>query len=130
MRRVLGKDHPWTLGAMGNLGDLYTSLGRYDEGHVLLVEAVEGVRRALPEVHVIAGNTIRKHGRSLTALGRYAESEAVLLEAHEILTAAVGSGHPQTQKAIRNLAELYEAWDKPDKAVEWRGKLPPEGKGE
>jgi hypothetical protein len=30
----------------------------------------------------------------------------------------------KTIESIKNLIDLYEAWNKPDKAVEWRAKLP------
>ncbi|MCH7557751.1 MAG: hypothetical protein IIB56_09885 [Planctomycetes bacterium] len=30
-----------------------------------------------------------------------------------------------TQESLNNLVELYEAWGKPEKAAEWRAKLPP-----
>jgi hypothetical protein len=32
--------------------------------------------------------------------------------------------HPHTQQSLNNLIALYETWDKPDKAKEWRAKLP------
>ena len=111
---------------MGNLGDLYVTLGRPGEAETLLAEAVAGVGRALPREHLTTGITIHKYGVCLTALERYGEAEATLLEAHEILIAAVGADHVHTQEVIPNLVTLYEAWGKPDKAAEWRAKLPAE----
>ena len=32
--------------------------------------------------------------------------------------------HPHTLESWHNLIELYEAWNKPEKANEWRAKLP------
>jgi hypothetical protein len=32
--------------------------------------------------------------------------------------------HPHTKESVNNLIDLYEAWNKPDKAEEWRAKLP------
>ena len=66
---------------------------------------------------------MRKYGRCLTGLERFEEAEKALLEAKEILTATVGAEHGQTQKVIPNLAELYEAWGKPEKAAELNGLL-------
>ena len=34
--------------------------------------------------------------------------------------------HPDVQECINNLVDLYQAWDKPQQADEWRGKLPDE----
>lgn len=31
--------------------------------------------------------------------------------------------HPRTQESIKTLIGLYEAWDKQEKAAEWRAKL-------
>jgi hypothetical protein len=36
----------------------------------------------------------------------------------------LGDTHPHTIESINNLIELYEAWNKPEKAEEWRAKLP------
>jgi hypothetical protein len=33
-------------------------------------------------------------------------------------------GHPDTVAAMNELIKLYEAWGKPQKAEEWRSKLP------
>jgi len=42
-----------------------------------------------------------------------------------------GDTHPHTLESSHNLIELYEAWNKPEKAEEWRAKLPrKEGKEE
>jgi len=32
--------------------------------------------------------------------------------------------HPHTIESLNNLIDLYEAWNKPDKAKAWRAKLP------
>jgi len=34
------------------------------------------------------------------------------------------STHPHTLESWNNLIDLYEAWGKPEKAAEWRAKLP------
>jgi hypothetical protein len=31
--------------------------------------------------------------------------------------------HPHTIESIKTLIDLYEAWNKPEKAKEWRAKL-------
>jgi hypothetical protein len=36
----------------------------------------------------------------------------------------LGDTHPHTVESWNNLIELYEAWDKLEKAEEWRAKLP------
>jgi hypothetical protein len=46
-----------------------------------------------------------------------------LREGYEILEAALGADHEQSIKAIRSLADLYDAWGKPQLAAEWRAKV-------
>ena len=36
----------------------------------------------------------------------------------------LGDSHPHTKESLNNLIALYEAWNKPEKAEEWRTKLP------
>ena len=38
--RVLGKDHPWTLGSVSDLANLYYSQDRYDEAEPLYKRAL------------------------------------------------------------------------------------------
>jgi hypothetical protein len=54
--------------------------------------------------------------------GRYQDTEELLFEALKGLKP--GDTHPHTLESLNNLIELYEAWGKPEKAEEWRAKLP------
>ena len=56
--------------------------------------------------------------------GDYAKAEPLLLEALEGRRLKLGDTHPHTIESWHNLIDLYEAWDKPEKAYEWRAKLP------
>ena len=38
----------------------------------------------------------------------------------------LGNTHPHTQQSLNNLIDLYEAWNKPEKANEWKALLPSE----
>jgi len=57
---------------------------------------------------------------------RYDEAEPLLLEAVTGRRLKLGDEHPHTLESLNNLIELYEAWGKPEKANEWRAKLPKE----
>jgi hypothetical protein len=35
----------------------------------------------------------------------------------------LGDTHPHTIESFRNIIDLYEAWNKPEKANEWKVKL-------
>ena len=53
----------------------------------------------------------------------YDNAEQLLLEAVEGRRHKLGDTHPHTLQSLNNLITLYEAWDKPEKAEEWRAKL-------
>ena len=56
--------------------------------------------------------------------GDYDDAEPLLLKAVKGRRLKLGDEHPHALESIRNVIDLYEAWDKPDKAEEWRAKLP------
>ncbi len=56
--------------------------------------------------------------------GHYDKAEPLLLELLEISQSLLIEGHPDTVAAINELIKLYEAWGKPQKAEQWRSKLP------
>ena len=39
-------------------------------------------------------------------------------------TDKTGDTYPHTKESLDNPIDLYEAWNKPEKAKEWRAKLP------
>jgi len=55
---------------------------------------------------------------------QYEKVEPLLLEAADGLRLKLGDTHPHTLESMNNLIDLYEAWGKPEKANEWRVKLP------
>jgi hypothetical protein len=57
-------------------------------------------------------------------LVRYEDSESLLVETFEGQRLKLGDNHPHTLESWNNLIALYNAWDKPEKANEWRAKLP------
>ncbi len=52
------------------------------------------------------------------------KAEPLLIEAPEGQLLKLGDTHPHTLESWHNLIELYEAWNKPEKAKVWRAKLP------
>ena len=54
----------------------------------------------------------------------YDKAEPLLKEAYDGRRLTLGDTHPQTLESWNNLIELYKAWNKPEKANEWRAKLP------
>jgi hypothetical protein len=54
----------------------------------------------------------------------YEETEELFLEAVEGRRLTLGDTHPHTLQSWNHLIDLYDAWNKPEKAKEWRVKLP------
>jgi WD40 repeat protein/serine/threonine protein kinase len=52
------------------------------------------------------------------------EEEVMLIETLDIQRRVLGEEHPDTLRSMNKLIELYNAWGKPEKAEEWRAKLP------
>jgi eukaryotic-like serine/threonine-protein kinase len=94
--------------------------GRPAEAEPLLRQAL-GVRRGvLPETHDQRLLTLGLLGRALLGLERYAEAEEALLEYHEVVQDDRGPDAPVTRWARERLAELYEAWGRPEQSDRYR----------
>jgi tetratricopeptide (TPR) repeat protein len=70
-------------------------------------------------------NTKSMLGGSLTGQKKYDEAEPLLLAGYEGMKQRAGTYRPRLTEAIERLVQLYDAWGQPEKAAEWRAKLPP-----
>ena len=100
------------VNAIDTLACAQRDLGRLDEALALFEEIESAYRdpesilgRPDPEI-------VLHHAECLTMLRRYEDAETTLLAIEN-----------RTADMIRVLVELYEAWDKPDEAAEWRARL-------
>ena len=66
------------------------------------------------------------YGECLIDLARYEGAESVLLTTYTGFKDLNGEQDENTQSALAALADLYDTWGKPEKAAEWRTKLPTE----
>jgi serine/threonine protein kinase/predicted Zn-dependent protease len=118
--------HAW---ALLNLSEILMATGRAAEAEPLLREALAIRRQLLFAGHPRVANAESMLGGCLTALQRYAEAEPLLLAGYETLHRAdqlkLWALPRWRRKAHERLVKLYEAWDKPDKAQEWRAKEVP-----
>ncbi len=97
---------------------------RYDEADDLFNEALKGRKLKLGDDHP---DTLEsKHDLAVLYKEQalYKEAEELLLEAVEGRRLKLGDTHPHTLESWHNLIDLYKAWGKPEKANEWRAKLP------
>jgi tetratricopeptide (TPR) repeat protein len=67
---------------------------------------------------------LRTLGEALYHTEDREHAEVILLRAFDLSIAASDPHDPQTTEVIQLMIQLYESWDKPEKAEEWRAKLP------
>jgi tetratricopeptide (TPR) repeat protein len=122
--RQLGEEHPDTLGYMNGFAVLLTKQKLYDEAEPLFKKALEGRRQKLDEDHPATLETKNDLAMLYKERGDFKKSEPLLIQALEGRRLKLGDEHPHTLESWKNLINLYEAWGKPEKAEEWRAKLP------
>ena len=136
-RKMLGARHPDTLLTMGNLAMTFEHLGKHVKAEAMLRDVLVAQRAVLGprEQHTLVtmqnlagtlralGNLARYDAKTLGELGKHAEAEARFREAlsknaeaeamgRELLAARrdlLGDRHPDTLKAMHNLAETLRA---------------------
>jgi tetratricopeptide (TPR) repeat protein len=105
-------------------GQNYLSQGRYADAEQILNQALDRRR----------GRTDGRTLRCMTLLaqvyreqGRYEKAAPLLLDVYNKRQTNLGREHPTTVGSLKQLISLYESWDKPDEAAQWRAKLASHG---
>ncbi len=124
LRRVLGDEHRSTLGGIQDLARALHGQGRPAEARTLFREALEIAERTGGDDNSLTALYRSRYGNCLAGLDRYEEAETHLLRSHAVLEARRGHDHEWTIEAARWLVALYEDWGKPDKAAQYRPRLP------
>jgi eukaryotic-like serine/threonine-protein kinase len=120
-KNVLGPAHADTLDSIGELGAVLDARGRDREGESLLREAIAGYR-GLPQPDPRLGAQLERLGLVLSRRRAFDEAEPLLLESYDIATKNEDPGRKKAHHRAKSLARLYDAWAKPERAAEWRGK--------
>lgn len=123
-RRLLRSDHMVVARPLSLLGRILVHLKRFEEAKPLLRQAltIRQTRRNFPGDWKTA-KTESVLGACLTGQGKYDEAEQHLLHGYPIIAKDRGPGHRRTIEAIQRVINLYEAWNKPDKAAKYRAIL-------
>ena len=124
-RRVLGPNHPETLGTLVGLG--HTRLERHEFN-----KAESDFREARSGYEKTASKAWERHyceallGVSLAGQKAYAEAETLLTAGYDGMierqAAALVAGRAALDDIAAGAVKLYEDWNKPEKAAEWRAK--------
>lgn len=97
--------------------------GRFDEAVALLRGCLASREKALPQGHWLLADTRSRLGAAIAGEGKYAEAEPLLRESCTVMLRDRLCPAASRRQAIQRMVELYEAWDKPDQAAEWRARL-------
>jgi len=124
MRQIDGEEHRGTLKRVGELGALYRKWKRYDKAQEYLMQELETRQRIFGDEDEETLDSMIRAAELYKDRGQYDEAEPLLLKAEETARRVFGSDHEITNTSINNLIALYKAWGKPEKANQWRAKLP------
>lgn len=119
-RRLLGEEHPDVASTLLGLGSALVDQRRAREGEPLLRRALAirtSSASANPWQVAVAQGLL---GACLTSLHRCAEAESLLARSGPLILASSRATPRQRQEALRRMAELYEAWGRPDSAAAYQ----------
>lgn len=108
-RRILGQEHPDTLGSMRLSGALLRQQGKLPEAEQMLREAFGLARRVLAEEHPERSQIANSLGVLLGALGNDSDAEQMMRETLEVRRRVLGEDHPDTIDSINNMGALLSS---------------------
>ena len=98
------------------------NLDRVADAEPLLLEGLEIARATLPEDHEVTLRFLARLGDCRMRQLRFEEAEELLRHAYTGFADSLGDAHGKTRTIIKQLVELYDAWEKPEQAESWRAK--------
>ncbi|CUS11372.1 unnamed protein product, partial [Tuber aestivum] len=104
--RILGPNHPDTLGSVNNLAITLRRQGKYHESETMHRRALEQRERILGPDHPDTLSSVGGLASALAEEGKYAESETMHRHALEGRGRILGPDHPATLRSVNNLANV------------------------
>jgi WD40 repeat protein/serine/threonine protein kinase len=131
--RWLSDDFPKDPGYRHTLPRILAILGqnllqqrKYADAEPVLRDCLALREKAEPDAWTTF-NTRSMLGGSLLGQEKYAEAEPLLLQGYQGMKQRAAQippiGQPRLREAVERLVQLYDDWDKPEQAAEWRKKL-------
>ena len=119
--RMLGKEHPDTLGCVLNLAILYNSQGRFGDAWPFFRRFIDGSERTLGKEHPNTLGGVNGLAAAYDSQGFSSEAEPLFERVLEARARLLGNEHPNTLETISNLAALYFKQSDWSRAVQfWR----------
>jgi serine/threonine protein kinase/Tfp pilus assembly protein PilF len=117
---------PSVADLLGALGVVLLKQSKYAEAEPFLRECLDFKTKQQPD-HWATFNAHSLLGGALLGQKKYAAAEPLLLEGYDGMRQRAAKmpalGQPRLAEAMERLVQLYDAWDKKDKAAQWRQKL-------
>jgi tetratricopeptide (TPR) repeat protein len=125
-RRTLGSDNPATTTVLDALGRMMLKQRRFADAEPRLREALVGQEKKSPDSWE-RYDSQSMLGASLAGEGKYVEAEPLLLSGCEGLLQRKATipaySRITIEEAGERIIQLYQHWNKPEKAAAWREKL-------
>jgi len=115
--RLLGPDHPNTIGASTTLASALDNAGRSSEAEPLAREALASARRILGDAHEVTLISMSNLGVVLMSMGQTQEAEGCFREAHDTLARTSGSDSRHAVPVAINYGEALCRNGKYEKAI-------------
>jgi serine/threonine-protein kinase len=122
-RKLLGEEHRLVAYTLHNLAKVLSSKENYTEAEPLYRKAIDILEDASGNDHWLTAYFKSNIGACLTAMENYENAESFLKTGYQVLEEKRGSEDRYTQKALDHLINLYEMWNKPEKAKILRKEL-------
>jgi len=122
----LGQDHPDTLGTMNNLARSYIHAKRWSDAEKIARMCLS-VRKEAQAPDWMRYYTMCQLGAALAGQNQLAEAASFLVDGYEGMKALEPTMSVPDRRlltdCVRHIVTVYSAWNKPEKAAEWRAKL-------
>jgi tetratricopeptide (TPR) repeat protein len=106
-KRVLGEEHPDTLGTMNDLAATFYEQGRLSEAEELGLRVLEKRKRVLGEEHPDILTSMSGLAITFEKQGRLNEAEELGLQVLEKMKRVLGEEYPDTLESMSNLAVTF-----------------------
>jgi tetratricopeptide (TPR) repeat protein len=114
--RVLGPEHPDTLGSLSILAILYVGQGKYEQAEPFSQRALEASERILGPEHPSTLDSLNNLAELYREQGKFEQAEPLYQRALTTSERVLGPEHPDTLRPLSNLALLYTVQDKYEQA--------------
>ena len=122
LRGHLDTRHPQIGHCLVDLGFALLAQEKYREAEEAFRECLT-IRQASTPKNWGTFDAMNALGAALAGQGRYAEAEPLLLDGYAGMAADVRAYPLRKRQAMERIIHLYEMWEKPGLAEQWRGRL-------